>query len=285
MLNSKVEISYWVKNLAPAGIYQIEITEGDTQIHKYKFMVDPLLEKKEILLREATGDETTLVLSHNPIWPNSLRLKENNILMVLNEDYVIDDTSGVITFLNRPLGKSTIEASYRIKGLSTGPFEIPYPNYAHNTAIPGVVLAFGRGVSVGDKHYVIIHPKRGISALEYSGKWDTTISLDVYAKDSVKIEEIIDITTAHLNTYRKSDLDAEGILLVDVNFGGESEEIYDEGTGDLFFQGSVEYTFLTEWIMHKPILQSIDFYFNESEIILSTEPFLINRNMQFERIK
>ena len=38
--NSKVEVSYWVKNLAPAGIYQIEITKEDRDRHMFEFGVE-----------------------------------------------------------------------------------------------------------------------------------------------------------------------------------------------------------------------------------------------------
>jgi len=295
--NSTIEVSYWVRNIAAPGVYQVEITNGDPVLNKWEFMVDPLLDKEDVLLEKADGTETSLQTIHRPIYKGSLKLRENeNLMEELREDnsnaetadYIVDYATGIITFVKSPypiLKNANIIAKYRVRGLSTGPFHIPNSNYAHNTAIPGVVLAFGRGISKGDKHYVVVHKERVISALEYSGKWETGISLDVYAKDSVKVEEIVDITTSHLNTYRKEQLDAEGIYLVDVSFGGESEEVYDEGTGDLHYMGSVDYNFLTEWIMHKPVLQTIEGYFINSEVIISAEPFIPEKNIHFERIR
>jgi len=295
--NSTIEISYWVRNIAVPGVYQIEITNGDPILNKWEFMVDALLDKEDILVEKSEGTETSFQTTHRPIYKGSLKLHENEYLMEeLREDnsnaetadYILDHDSGIITLIKSPypiLKNATLIANYRVTGLSTGPFTIPNSNYAHNAAIPGVILAFGRGISLGDKHYVVIHKDRLIAALEYSGKWETTISLDIYAKDSVKVEEIIDITTSYLNTYRKEELDAEGIYLVDVTFGGESEEVFDEGTGDLYYMGSVEYNFLTEWIMHKPVLQTIEGYFINAEVVVSTEPFVPDRNNQFERIR
>lgn len=289
VLNPTVEVSYFARNLAPAGVYQLEIISGDPVIGKFNFMVDCLLDKEEVVIENALGTETTVQLSSYPLYKGSLRLKENNSLMEENVDYYVDESTGIITF-NSTFGSSTvlknssIVATYRATGLSTGPFEIPQPNFAHNTAIPGVVLAFGRAVSIGDKHFVVISKKRELTALEYSGKWDMGISLDAYAKDTNKIEEILDLATSYLNTYRKSDLDAEGIALVNVSFGGESEQIFDDATGDLYYMGSVEYTFLTEWIMHKPLLQTFDGYTVSVGELVEPKPYYTNLDLKFATI-
>ena len=278
----KVEVSYWIRNLAAPGIYQIEIIDGNPDLFSYHFLVDALLEQEDILIEEATGSEISASLSHRPIFPKSLRLWENDSIMTPDIDYSVDENTGVITFLNSPLGRSKIIAEYRVKGLTTGPFELPTYNYAHNTAIPGVVLAFGRAVSVGDKHFLAINKKREISALEYSGKWEMNFSLDVYAKDTYTVEELIDITTTHLHVFRKSELDSEGIALVDVTFGGESEELFDEATGDSYYLGSVDYSFLTEWIMHKPLLRTIEGITIDSDI--ADKNYFVNKNRNFEKI-
>jgi len=288
-INSKVEVSYWVKNLASPGVYQIEIVDGnpgvcDPKTTKFAFMVDPLLEKNEILIEKATGHETSERLNYYPIYSKSLRLKENGSIMTPEVDYIVDEASGIITFLNRPLCNSKIEAFYRVKGISSGPYAIPNLNYAHNTAIPGIVIAFGRGLNIGDKQFVVVHSERELSALEYSGKWDMNFSLDVYAKDSVKVEEIIDLTTSWLHVYRKSQLDSEGIALVDVSFGGESEQVFDDTTGDLYYMGSVDYVFLTEWIMHQPLLLTVEGYTEVSNLITTAEPYIVQKNKYFELI-
>lgn len=284
--NSIVQVSYWSRNLAAPGVYQLEITGGDPLIHKYEFKLDALLDKENTLLESAAGYETTLQTQNYPIFPGSLKVRENDNLLNENEDYVVDNETGIITFLQNPpiLSGSKITASYRVRGITTGPFEIPTYNVGINTALPGIVIAFGRGVSIGDKQFVIINKKREVTALEYSGKWDMGISLEIYAKDSHMIEEISDIATTGLLFYRKEQLDAEGIALVDVSFGGESETILDEGTHDLYYTGSVDYTFLTEWILHKPLLLAVEDFKVTQSAVESPDPLVPGFSKNYERI-
>jgi hypothetical protein len=288
--NSKVEVSYWSRNMALPGIYQIEIISGNEEIKEYDFLIDALLDREEVIFENSTGDETTYILNnHQPIFNGSLKIRENDNLLDEGKDYVIDYNSGIVTFLQSPtlLRGSKVVARYRVKGLTTGPFKIKSSYQALNTALPGVVIAFGNAVSVGDKHFIVINRTREITALEYSGKWEMTISLDIFAKDSFKIEEIIDITTSALLFYKKEQLDSEGIALVDVSFGGESEQIFDEATGDLYYNGSVDYQFLTEWILQKPLLRTLEGFnleilsIEESENLIPVN--LLDRNI--ERIK
>jgi len=288
-INSKVEVSYWVRNLAPAGVYQVEIVDGnpgvcDPKNVKFAFMVDSLLEKEEILIPVSNGQETSAQLKYYPIFPKSLRIKENGIILTVNVDYYVDEASGLISFISSPLYNAKLEATYRVKGITTGPFTIPNLNYADNTAIPGIVIAFGKAVEIGDKQFVVVNKKRDVIALEYSGKWEMTFSLDVYAKDSVKVEEIIDMTTSYLLVYRKSQLDAEGIALVNVNFNGESEQAFDDATGDLYYMGSVDYNFLTEWIMHKPLLLTIEGLDIMTDFITHPGFYIPNKNRNYEKI-
>jgi len=287
LANSKIEVSYWSRNLAAPGLYQLEITDGDPDLNKYEFMLDSLLDKEEVVIEKTDGNETSAQLKYFPVWECSLKLRENGNLLIEDTDYIIDYTTGFITFLQIPavLKGSKIIANYRVKGLSTGPFEIPCPNFANNIALPGVVIAFGRGVSIGDKHFIVINQEREITAQEFSGKWDMNIDLEIYAKDSLKIEEIIDITTSHLLFFKKSELDAEGIALVDVSFGGESEEVYDEGTGDLYYTGSVSFNFLTEWILHKPVLIKIEgFDLEEVRLVQEVDIVIPGKSKSFETI-
>jgi hypothetical protein len=287
--NSTVTVSYWSRNLAPAGIYQLEITSGKPEIYEFEFMLDAMLERNQIVISNADGTETSAILNSKPIYPGSLKLKENESLMVEGTDYEVDNQTGIITFLQSPpvLKGANITATYRTKGLSTGPFKIPHYNQAVNTALPGVVIAFGKGVSIGDKHFIIVTNRRETIAHEYSGKWDMGISLDIYAKDSHKIEEIIDITTSSLLQERKEDLDAEGIALVDVSFGGESEQIFDEATGDLYYMGSVDYQFLTEWLVHRPLLRTLEGFEIEFELVTIEEAkdAVFGMPKSFERVR
>ena len=76
--NSTIEISYWLRRLASAGVYQVEILDGDPILNKWTFMVDPLLEKEDIFAEKADGTETSFQTIHRPIYPGSL--KRNNFV-------------------------------------------------------------------------------------------------------------------------------------------------------------------------------------------------------------
>jgi hypothetical protein len=286
--NAKVEVSYWSRNMAPAGIYQIEIVSGDPETRKFEFLVDPMIEKKEVLLNSAKGDETSFRVNNgSPIFKGSFRIIENDTILKENEDYLIDYETGIVTLMQNPplLRGSKLTAIYRTRGLTMGPFKINEPYQADFTAIPGVVMCFGNATSIGDKHFVIITDKREINGLEYSGKWDLSVSLEVYAKDSFAIEEIVDLTTSALLFYRKEELDAEGIALVDVSFGGESEQIFDEATGDLYYNGSVDYQFMTEWILVKPLLRTVDGFNLEVLDIVEKDEVIPKDEIDFARIR
>ena len=284
LINSKVEVTYWVRNLVAPGVYQFEVTEADPVTEKYAFMIDCLLDKEEILINSATGTETSTQLTYTPVYPNSLTLYENDELMSQGIDFNIDEMSGIISFINTPLTGSTIRAEYRVKGLTTGPFQIDQTNTSNNTALPGVILAFGRAISLYDKHFIIVTKDREHVADEYSGKWEMTFSLDVYAKDSIQVEEIIDLVTSYLLVYRKEQLDGEGLALVNCNFSGESEEVYDEVTNQQHYIGSIDYNLLTEWIMHKPAVMSVK-GFNLTMAVLENAPVVVINPNTFERIR
>ena len=111
------------------------------------------------------------------------------------------------------------------------------------------------------------------------------VKVPLVTETAVKVEEIIDITTSHLHVYRKSQLDAEGIALVDVTFSGESEQVIDDGTGDLYYMGSVDYKFLTEWIMHQPLLLTIEGYDIFTQMAIKADPYIPSMTKNFERIK
>jgi hypothetical protein len=286
--NAKVEVSYWSRNMAPPGIYQIEIVSGDPETRNFEFLVDAMIEKREVLVAKANGTETSFKINNGlPIFDKSLKLKENETILRENIDYLIDYKTGIVTLMQFPplLKGSKLTALYRTKGLTTGPFKIEGPNQANHTAIPGVILCFGNAVSIGDKHFVIISEKREINGMEYSGKWDLSVSLEVYAKDSYEIEEIVDLTTSALLFYRKEELDAEGIALVDVSFSGESEQIFDEATGDLYYNGSVDYQFMTEWILVKPLLRTVDGFNLEVVDMVEKGDLVPEDEIDFARIK
>ena len=66
--------------------------------------------------------------------------------------------------------------------------KLKFINYFMNIAEETSKLSSAIKLKVG---CIAVNNDRILTALEYSGKWDLSISLDIFAKDSYKIEEII----------------------------------------------------------------------------------------------
>lgn len=231
------------------GVYFIDLTADD------EFYVDPLY---DMFHDQGTLTGTTLQLSH-PFVTNTLRLYEQpqgfqlhegvNYTVILGGD---GNPTGQVELVQAPTGGRTLTADYRFAGESRGPFGI-IPNRANNTAIPGVVLAFGRRCEKGDRMAVVVHDIRRLAALEYGGRWDLTLELEVIARDVHAQQELTDWTAIYLEGILRSHLSTEGIEIMEVSMGGESEEVYDEAGDDYFYMGSLSMTVQTEWSLHVPL--------------------------------
>lgn len=226
-------------------------------------------------------------------------------------DFSFDPETGEVT-LYRPIEQDTkITASYNYPSSSTGPFGIQY-NTSNNKAIPGVVLAFGRRLSSGDKMAVVVHDSRIGVADEYGGKWNMNVDLSLITRDPMTREEISDLIMMYFWVLRKEPLTDEGIEILDISMGGEDEEIYDSTGEDYYFNTSISMTMQTDWSVHvpKPLtlenVSQVSYYneashagtdeFPENDLIKAYTPqeldllgmsniYLTGRNRDFEKIK
>jgi len=166
-------------------------------------------------------------------------------------DYTVDPTQGVVTLM-QPLSPGTrVEADYKYPTNSVGPFGLNRDR-SNNKAIPGVVLAFGKQLRDGDKQAVVVHDSRVQAASEYGGRWEISIELDIIARDPMTREELSDLLLMYFFAIRKEALTEEGLELMDISFGGEVEETYDDTSGDYYFNSSISLTFQTDWAIHVP---------------------------------
>ena len=166
-------------------------------------------------------------------------------------DYTVNAQTGEV-FLTTPLGAGTLlEADYKYPTASSGPFALKR-DMSNNDAIPGVVLAFGKQLRDGDKQAVVVHDSRVQAASEYGGRWDISIDLDIIARDPMTREEISDLLLMYFFAIRKESLTEEGLELLDIAFGGEMEEVYDETGQEYYFNASITLTFQTDWAIHVP---------------------------------
>lgn len=246
---------------SPPGIYYIEIKKemvemGGVPTERFVFYVDPLL---------SVVDETPMQMSpsqwqlqNGAFHPGSLRLFEmpGPIPLVEGVNYTADPSTGDIT-LNRPVsGKRWISADYRYAGESAGPYLI-LENHTNVKAIPGVTLAFGRRVAENDVLMVVVSETREPNAMEYGGRWEMSLDLDIMALDVHQQGEITDQTMFYLACVARNRLSTEGIEILEVSMGGESEEVYDETADDYFYTASISVQVQTDWHLRVPLTASI----------------------------
>jgi len=237
-------------------------------------VVAPRLEGRifpEYAEREATipltvnGTTVTFDIFRRSIDPTSLATRFQNgfdpgdltVTVEAGGDYTVDPTTGEVT-LTRPLVAGTrLEADYKYPIASRGPFGLDRDT-SNNKAIPGVVLAFGKQLRDGDKQAVVVHDSRVQAAKEYGGRWDVNIDLDIITRDPMTREEISDLLLMYFFAVRKEALTEEGLELLDISFGGEVEETYDETGQDYYFNASISLTFQTDWAIHVPLPLTIE---------------------------
>ena len=230
---------------SPPGIYYIELTKDD------EFYVDPLFDvyhEQVMILDPSTAQLGSKFLK------GTLRLYEMPSGFLLQEgvNYTADPATGSISLIKPLTGGRYLSADYRTPGATRGPFVL-YENNGNNTAIPGCVLAFGSRNGVGDRLAVVVTPIRQPTALEYGGRWDITMDFDVVARDPDEQQEIADQTVIYMWGILRSRLSDEGIEMIDLSLGGESEEVYDENGDDYFYNSSFSATLQTEWHVRVPL--------------------------------
>jgi len=283
---------------SPPGVYFLEILSAPTNPSEPGyFAIDPLLtEFDRPVLHFQSGIEREAQLEHAPV-QETLRLWENGrYLLKEGTDYTVDYTTGAIQIISRFNPGSTLTADYRRAGTSIGPVEYRW-NTSDYSTIPGVVMAFGKRGKAGDKVAVVTTPDRVDAAQAFGGKFELSFDLTVIARDPTQREEISDFTIMSLWNDRKAKLEFEGIEIVDVSIGGESEETYDETANDFFYNASVSVQMRADWEAHYPLPLTISRVTPDrpdgtsgiqevsGDMFYATHPIIVGRNDDFERIR
>jgi hypothetical protein len=231
------------------GVYYIELVEEDS------FTVHPMLDvTDEAVLMVSASEGQTI----HPYVAGTLALYEMpaGYQLVEGVNYTADPATGQIN-LNRALGAGQfLAADYRYRGEVGGPYPI-HENFSNNKAIAGCVLAFGRRCAKGDRMAVVVQPFRNQAALEYGGRWDVQVEIDIVARDVETQEEIADQTVIYLWGIARSRLSTEGLEMTDLSMGGESEEVYDETGDDYFYNSTLSLTMQTEWKVYVPLVATL----------------------------
>lgn len=259
-VDGQLLMSYNELNVDLPGYYFIEIAEDAKS-----FVVVPThTVAKEVVLPATSGLETGASLKNQGVSlaaPYYLYTKKyatsNKIMLVPGQDYDLA-ADGTITF-KAPLRKgTTLLAKYRWQGDLRGPFPISGEYTYNDTAIRGVVLAFGSRVIAGDRHFVQVNRHREPMASVSGGHYDMSFDIMVYTRDPLSLAELTDHLISDLWGNRKDDLISEGFTLKGVDPSGEAEESYDDAAGIMYFQHNISISMMTEWKKFSPYVVTID---------------------------
>jgi len=251
-----------------SGVYYCEMVTEDT------FFVDPLLDVRDERILMTTPSEGTL---QGIPYAGSLRIFEmpSGRLLRPGVNYTIG-ADQVTVYLAVPLANGqALSADYRVAGVTTGPWKVEAQSGLSHV-IPGVVLVFGRRYQKGDRWAIIVSQIREPAYMEYGGKWELGIDIDIIARDVNAQVEIADQTAMFLWAILRPNLVDEGLDIMDVSMGGESEEIYDENGDDYFYNSAISMTIQVDWFLHVPILSRILSYQEDVKGLpqdLSLSPF------------
>jgi hypothetical protein len=274
----------------PPGVYIITILDvpNDAKNIPGHFIVDPIItELNEPLIIFNDYNDTVAQLSHQNVYPGSLRLSLNNrVVLVPNVDYSINydvgDGIAVVTFLQPTPTGDAVYANYRYQIPRQGPFEF-YREWTDVRSIPGAVLAFGDRVQQNDEMAVVVTGTRSEVAEVYGGKFEITFSLIVFARDSIDREKMSDYIVEKF-LERQNTLGFEGIELLDITPGGESQEVYNAEEDTYYYESAVTLGLRVDWETWVPLPIVINRVALTSESQFQTVGFL-SENITYDLLQ
>jgi len=236
---------------SPPGVYVLKILTcpDDARGVPGTFSVEPFLTVSDELLL-IFGQEAQL--SRQGLYQGALRLwMDGRTALIQGVDYVCDYSEGLITFLKPVPAGINIYADYRY----VLPVQAPYyfkTDEAHYDAIPGAVIAFGDRHQEGDQLAVVVGQTRAETADVYGGKFEVNFELVVFARDPEDREKMVDYVVASI-LERQNQLGFDGLELLDVSPGGESEEVYVAEIDDYYYDGAVSVGIRVDWEVYTPL--------------------------------
>ena len=240
---------------SPPGVYLMEVVKDpDEALNRPgEFVVDPVLSvPDEPLIVFGSDADAEAQLIHQDVYPGSVRLwLDGRRPLLLGVDYEVDYDTGLVSFLRATPPGATVFADYRYKLDRQGPFPFYY-EHTDTDSIPGAVLAFGERAECGDKWAVVVNSTRTDSADVYGGKFEVFFDLTVFSRDAEDREKFSDFVVIQL-LERQNTLGFDGLELMDVSPGGESEEIYNAEQEDYYYDSSISVGFRVDWEVYVPL--------------------------------
>jgi len=238
--------------IAPAGKYFIEIiSDKEFELNiQYKVF-------NEVIIENAQGGEYIFQLQHKNVVPGTLSMEAEDPFTVFEEDkFEVDYEEGIIRW-TEPGGIPegwTIRVTYEYLDPNSPKIFNYEPLHYNNEAIPGIILAFGDRIHIGDKQVVIVQEQRSISHYLLGGKSNIDIDCEIVAQDLSSLEEITDLATMYLWGLKRDDLYREyGVFIDDISIGGESAEVRDDTAGELEYRNTVSLSCICDWEIAFPL--------------------------------
>jgi len=240
---------------SPPGVYLLKVTSLPDEPHNIPgtFILEPnLTVTDEPVIQFVTSSDPTGQLSRENIYPGSIRLWIDGKHPLSNGvDYTADYGTGGITFLKPTPIDSVIYADYRYKIEDQGPFQFKAET-TNLTAIPGAVLAFGDRIQECDEIEIVVTESRTEVADIYGGKFEVHFDLIVFSRDAEDREKLSDYVVNKI-LERQNYWGFEGLELIDVAPGGESEEIYNETLDAYYYDGAISLSMRVDWEIYIPL--------------------------------
>lgn len=253
---------------SPPGAYRINIEKVPDRSNNLPgiFRVKPIITiKNEPLIVFTSCSDYHAQLLNDNIYPYSTQFYlDGKVPLILGVDYSVDWDTGQVTFLQQTPVSSIVYADYRVNKPESPPIEFQFEE-SNVDAIPGVVLAFGDRAQENDEMLVVITEDRTDTADIYGGKYEVSFELTTFTKESEEREKFTDYLTTSLLSHQNS-LGFEGLEIVNITPGSESEEIYNDETEEYFYEGTINATFRVDWEIYIPIPISVrDISFTSSK--------------------
>ena len=254
----------WVKddtlnidNLSTPGIYIVKIIEDK------KFVVSPYLSiYSEQLVPKYIQDTIGFNFKNKNINPESEIIYSNDYGEFKRDiDYSIDYNLGLVLFKKEiteqiNIFEEDLFCDYQILGQQLGPFDCDY-YYANNTAIPGVILAFGDRIKVGDEQAVIIEKEQCETAKVYGGRWQMSVDIITVSQDPDQQERLTDYAVSMFWAQWQDKLVDEGLNVTEFSLTGESEDLELDIPEEYSFTGGISFNVETDWELSFPLITKL----------------------------
>lgn len=245
--------------LSPQGFYIVRMTGHEPNTNDFTFVIDPYLTcSDEQLELTVIRTQQGAILRNFPVNPGSeiVFSQSGQFEFKKDIDYTINYETGEILFTDSVTSYEPIVVDYKVCSKQLGPFTTTYYN-VNNTAIPGIVLAFGDRLKVGDEQVVVVEKEDTTTSKVYGGRWLLDMDIMGIAQDSDQQERVIDYVVTSLWAEYQDSLANEGISIHDFGLPGESEDLEVEIPEEYNYTGSISFSIEVDWEIHVPLISEL----------------------------